>query len=201
MAVQLDFSARINLRATGVLVLDANPQALDVLRQILSGFGARSIHGCANGDETREAFSQRTLQLVIVDPLMTEEDGFELIRWMRRQEMSPNHTLPIIATIGHNTRRNVMAARDAGANFVVAKPLSPETLLQRIEWIARENRQFIVAPGYVGPDRRFKNEGPPPGCEGRRADDLPIEVPLEAASPNMNQSEIDGLFKPRKVVL
>ncbi len=51
-------------------------------------------------------------------------------------------------------------ARDAGANVVVAKPLSPEILLQRIHWVARESRSFIVAPNYAGPDRRFKNVRP-----------------------------------------
>jgi hypothetical protein len=78
--------------------------------------------------------------------------------------------------------------------------LSPEILVQRIHWVARESRPFIVAPGYVGPDRRFKNSGPPPGTNGRRADDLSLDVPV-AAGPDLNQSEIDGMFKPMKVAL
>lgn len=197
---KLDLAARINLRGAGILVIDCNPQSLDLMRQILMGFGVRSIHGCDVVDVARSTFKTRTLELIIVDPLMPREDGFELIRWMRREELSPNHTTPIIAAIGHQTLSNVKAARDAGANFVVAKPLSPETLLQRIEWVARESRQFIVAPGYAGPDRRFKNEGPPVGTDGRRADDLSAEVPT-AAEPNMSQNEVDELFKPRKIVL
>lgn len=200
MAAQLDLAARINLRAAGVLVLDANSNALDIMRQVLTGFGVRSVHACETIDTARQVFQQRTLELIILDPILAGDDGFDLIRWMRREEMSPNRCTPIIAALGHNTLANVKAARDAGANFVVAKPMSPETLLQRIEWIARENRHFVVAPGYVGPDRRYKNVGPPAGTDGRRSDDLTADVP-DAAEPNMSQDELDALFKPMKVMI
>ena len=64
----------------------------------------------------------------------------------------------------------------------VAKPLTPSVVLQRIHWVASDKRQFVdvVDGSYVGPDRRFKFEGPPPGSEGRRETDLPVEpVPQE----------------------
>ena len=196
----LDPNARINMRGASVLVLDSNQQALEVMRQTLSGFGVRMVHAFDEVEPARAAFREQSLSLTIVDPLMAAGAGYDFIRWMRREESSPNYCAPVIAAVGHHTLANVSAARDAGANFVVAKPLSPEVLLQRIEWIARENRQFVVAAGYAGPDRRFKNEGPPPGIEGRRSNDLPLELP-DAGEPNMSQMEVDGLFKPRKVVL
>lgn len=197
----LDPSTRINLRSATVLVVDVNPEALDVARQMLTGFGVRAVHSFDNAEMARAEFQQRTFELIVIDPLLNgAEDGFDLIASMRREEMSPNRCTPIIAALSHNTLRNVTAARDAGANFVVAKPLSPQMLLQRIDWIARENRQFIVAPGYVGPDRRFKQMGPPSGTDGRRADDLTADVPV-AAEPNMSQLEVDELFKPMKVTL
>ncbi len=200
MGAGLDLSARINLKRASVLVLDANPQSLDLMRQILGGFGVRTIHTCDNATDARRLFLGQSLELAIIDPMFIDDSGFEFIRWARREETSGNRCIGIIATMGHQTLSNVRMVRDAGANVVVAKPLSPEVLVQRIVWVARENRQFIVAPGYVGPDRRFKNEGPPPGTSGRRADDLSADVP-DAAAPNMSQSELDALFKPRKVSL
>jgi DNA-binding response OmpR family regulator len=200
MGAALDLSARINLKRTSVLVLDSNPQSLDLLRQILNGFGVRAVHACQNVRDAERIFYDQALELVIVDPMFTDDSGFEFIRFMRREENSQNRCVAVIAALGHQTLGNVRRSRDCGANVVVAKPLSPEVLLQRIHWVARENRQFIVAPGYVGPDRRFKNVGPPPGTNGRRSDDLSIDVPI-AAGPDMGQSEIDEMFKPRKVAL
>lgn len=200
MAPVTDMSARINLRRSSVLVVDGNPQALDLMRQMLAGFGVRAVHATESTDDAREMFHTYGLDLIVIDPMFTGDEGFGFIRWARREEASPNRCTSIVATMGHQTLSNVRAARDAGANAVLGKPLSPEAMLQRIMWTARETRPFVVAPGYVGPDRRFKNEGPPPGTEGRRVDDLSIEVPKEAAA-NMSQFEVDELFKPRKVAL
>ena len=46
MGAPLDLSARINLKRTSVLVLDSNPQSLDLIKQILNGFGVRAVHAC-----------------------------------------------------------------------------------------------------------------------------------------------------------
>jgi DNA-binding response OmpR family regulator len=200
MGAPLELSARINLKRTSVLVLDSNPQSLDLIRQILSGFGVRAVHACQHVRDAQRIFYDQALELAIIDPLFTDDSGFEFIRFMRREENSQNRCVAVIAALGHQTLGNVRMARDSGANVVVAKPLSPEVLLQRIHWVARESRSFIVAPNYVGPDRRFKNAGPPPGTNGRRADDLSLDVPV-AAGPDMNQSQIDEMFKPRKVAL
>lgn len=200
MTAALDLSARINLNRTSVLVLDGNPQSLDVLRQLLNGFGVRSVHACQHVRDAERVFYDQALELIIIDPLFTDDTGFEFMRLVRREENSQNRCVGMIAALGHQTLGNVRSARDAGANLVVAKPLSPGVLLQRIHWVARESRQFIVAPNYVGPDRRFKNQGPPPGTNGRRADDLSFDVPV-AAGPDMNQSQIDEMFKPMKVSL
>ncbi len=74
-------------------------------------------------------------------------------------------------------------------------------LWERVLWTAREARAFVkVGDVYAGPDRRFKNEGPPPGIDGRRSGDLPPEVG-EAKEPNLQQDTIDSLLAPRKVSL
>lgn len=200
MGAPLDLSARINLKRTSVLVLDSNPQSLDLIKQILNGFGVRAVHACQHVRDAQRIFYDEALELAIIDPLFVDDSGFDFLRFMRREENSQNRCVAVIAALGHQTLGNVRRARDCGANVVVAKPLSPEILLQRIHWVARESRSFIVAPNYAGPDRRFKNEGPPVGTNGRRADDLSLDVPV-AAGPDMNQSQIDELFKPRKVAL
>ena len=53
---------------------------------------------------------------------------------------------------------------------MIAKPISPKVLLDRLFWLARDKRDFIEADTYVGPDRRFKHLGPPAGSVERRYD-------------------------------
>jgi hypothetical protein len=64
----------------------------------------------------------------------------------------------------------VTKARDCGANFLLTKPIMPHSLMERVIWVAQEARPFIELDTYAGPDRRFKNVGPPDGVKRRRSD-------------------------------
>ena len=89
-------------------------------------------------------------------------------------------------------QRPLKNARDAGANIVVAKPMSPSGLYDRLGWIVFNPRPFVDCATYFGPDRRFKIEGYPGGV-GRRKGDKVIEVAAEEG-PSLNQNDIDSLF-------
>ena len=194
---------RINLKGGQVLLLQANPQGVDVLAQILTGFGAKQFHRCTTVTEAKAAVEANTIDLALVEGQLGEgqEDGYDFVRWLRFSELMPNAFAPVLMTVGHTSARNVVKARDCGAHFVVAKPVVPTVLWDRVLWIARENRAFVKAGSvYAGPDRRFKNEGPPAGMTGRRSNDLPVEVG-KASDPNMSQGDIDSLLAPRKVSL
>ena len=116
-----------------------------------------------------------TAIFMIADPAIEGEEGILLLRWLRRQERNPNRFMPIILISGHSTPTLVRRSRDCGANFFVAKPLTPHTLLERILWVARDKRPFVEVGEYLGPDRRFK-ELAPPGGAGRRVSDSEVTV-------------------------
>jgi hypothetical protein len=66
----------------------------------------------------------------------------------------------------------VTNARDCGAHIVMAKPLTPKAVLDRIVWVARTGRRFVESDKFVGPDRRFKEGGVPEKVgAGRRRED------------------------------
>lgn len=193
-------SERINLEKAVVLLVDDNAQALDILGQVLSGFGVRQTHRCASAFEAMEVLKNTRVDLVVTDANMPEMDGWKLVRWIRTEGGEANRFVPAIVCTGYTRQSQVFRARDCGANFVIAKPITPRVVLERIFWVAGDQRLFIECDAYVGPDRRWKREGPPAGMEGRRSDDLPPEVGA-ATSPNMSQDQIDSLLKPAKVTL
>lgn len=195
----LDWNTKINLTGATVLAVDRSAQTLTMLDEILRGFGVGARHLCATAKEARAIFEGGAIDLIVVD-VANEDEGARFLAWARRSGIAPNNVAPVIATMGHVCKKDLMRARDSGANFVLTKPLKADVLLQRIQWIARENRAFVETPSYVGPDRRFRNMGPPAGTQGRRADDLSLAVG-DALEPNMEQNEIDTLFKPQRVQL
>lgn len=198
MPEPLNPSTRINLERATVLVLDDNGASLDILSGVVSGFGVRTLHRAESVKDAQALVKVHTFDLIISDVQMPEVDGYEFIQWLRREAPEQNRYVPVILVTGHTRISQVFKNRDAGSNFTVAKPITPKILLERIFWVAREERAFIECDTYIGPDRRFKHEGPPPGTDGRRKDDLQGEVG-DAQEPNMSQEEINNLMKVAKV--
>ncbi len=191
---------RINLSCAEILLVDSTSEGMALLTQMFAGFGVHTPHTCASGTEAMEMFKKRDLNIIIIDANLPDMSGYDLVRWMRRSRKKPNCFAPILIISGHTPRSMVLEGRDCGANFIVTKPVTPMTMLKRIMWMGAEQREFISAPGYTGPDRRFQRLGPPPGTSGRRKDDLSATVG-QAVAPNMSQDEIDQRFKPKKISL
>ena len=191
---------KVNLEKLAVLIVDNNAQSLEIMGQVMTGFGIRNITKCQTVKEAKGVVSRGPLDFVLCEAQLPDEDGYAFLRWIRREAPDPNKYVAAVVVTGHTRISQVMKARECGAHFIVAKPITPAVLLQRIVWVSKDERLFIDCETYVGPDRRFRRLGPPPGIQGRRSDDLPAEVG-EATEPNMDQSIIDNLIKPSKVAL
>ncbi|MEH6676192.1 response regulator [Phenylobacterium sp.] len=191
---------RMNLARSNVLLIDDNPQALEVLASIFRGFGVLRQVKCGSAAEAQTILRSREIDLIVCDTAMPDMDGYDFVRWLRREGPEEARFSPVIMLTGHAARSTVESSRDCGANFIVSKPFTPEVLLQRIYWVAKDERAMVRSDTYVGPDRRFRNIGPPLGVKGRRKDDLSAHVGT-AKDPNMDQDEIDMLLKPQRAAL
>lgn len=184
-------SATLNLKTLKFLVADSSRNFQDLIARILKNFGVDSIVEADTGTLALEYIKSRKIDVLLCDVNLPEVDGFDLTKQIRGDENFENRTLPIFVLTSHTQPNNVFRARDSGANMVVAKPLSPTVLFDRLHWVARSPRPFVEVDGYFGPDRRFKIEGFPDGV-GRREDDKDSEIGKDG--PAMSQDEIDNLF-------
>ena len=162
-------SAVFNLSGAVTMVVDDSDFALELTNQALMGFGIRPKFVCRDAMTAIELLSQHEVDLLIVDSEMPGMDGYDLVRWLRRSEH--NAFPPVVMMAAHVRRSKVQAARDCGVDFLVTKPFSASTLLERLIWVARDTRPFLQVGDYFGPDRRF-HDIPPPGGVERRADRL-----------------------------
>jgi CheY-like chemotaxis protein len=162
-------NAIINLTGAVTMVVDDAAFAAEITSSALLGFGIKTRYSCRTAAEAIEILTDAEVDLLVVDCDMPGMNGFQLIHWLRRSG-TRNSFVPAIMTAAHIRRSMVARARDCGANFVVTKPFSAASLLERIVWVARDTRPFLEVGEYFGPDRRFR-ESDPPGDE-RRADVL-----------------------------
>ena len=190
MPEALQASTRINLEKVEVLLVDDSVPSLNLLSQVLLGFGVGNVTRADSAKAAQALLREQTFDLLISATNMTGVDGYELVKWLRRGALEANRYLAVILVSGHIPPSQVFKARDCGANFTVAKPISPKILLERILWSAKEERQFIECDSYAGPDRRFKNDGPPAGAKGRRREDPPTALrPPGSQAPEAAGSE------------
>ena len=155
--------ATFNLSDTSLLLLEAVQSEADLYAGMLSGFGAKNIQRCSTVAEAEAVFRKEEIDLVVLDAKLPDGDGYEFVRQLRASKDPRRKFVPVLMIAGHTPRSKVGLARDSGSHFVIRKPISAATMLERILWIAQENRAFVECPAYIGPERRFKSEGPPDG--------------------------------------
>jgi two-component system, chemotaxis family, chemotaxis protein CheY len=145
------------------LIVDDNPHMRTILVTLLHAVGVAECMQAADGAEARAMIAQWRPDLVIVDQNMRPVSGIEFARTMRRAPHDSFDT-PIIMLTAHTERSIVIAARDAGIDEILAKPISAKALMQRLHAVTHERRQFVRCESYVGPDRRrrapFSYAGP-----------------------------------------
>lgn len=186
----LKSSSKMDLGNTKVLVVDDDLHALDLLVSVLSGFRIKQPVVCRDGEQACEAISRQAFDLIILDAEMPGEDGFSVLSDTRAKTKSPNFTAPIMMMSAHTSIDRVYRARNAGANIVIKKPIVPAILLKRIEWLARDRRDFVESDGFRGPDRRTK-QGLAPENQERRADALAL---ISDSNRALSQDDINSLF-------
>ncbi|HTQ14609.1 MAG TPA: response regulator [Rhizomicrobium sp.] len=175
-------TVRLNLKGVTTLLVDSDNFTRGLIAQMLRGFGVETPAIYDSGRAAKAHLTHNMADLCILEATFPDMSGADLIRWIRRQEKSPIRFVPIIVLTSYTQHRQVTAARDAGANVVLRKPVSPQVLFDHIAWVAKVPRPFIEAGAYVGPDRRFREIPPPDGEKKRESDYTEIDDGTETAS-------------------
>jgi CheY-like chemotaxis protein len=78
------------------------------------------------------------IDVVLMDVMMPEMDGFETMRAIRENENSRERSLPIMAVTAKAMKGDREKCIEAGASDYIAKPVDPEELVARLrDWLLR----------------------------------------------------------------
>jgi len=159
----------LQLKGTSILVADASKHIQNVVKGILRQFGCADPVAVSDGSAALSAYRERLFDAVICESLLPELSGFDFVRAVRRLDDPVTAFNPIILLTSHTQKENIFTARDAGTTAVLAKPISPKLLFERLMWVSNDGRSFVRTPNYIGPDRRF-HDVPVPAEQERRSD-------------------------------
>jgi PAS domain S-box-containing protein len=120
-----------------VLVVEDNPTNRLVATSMLGQLGAE-VEIAEDGAAGVAAVERADFDLIFMDIQMPVMDGVEATRRIRAMP-EPKGLVPIVATTANVMPEQLAAYRLSGINGVVAKPISPTTLLAEVARIANDD--------------------------------------------------------------
>ena len=124
----------INPNDYKILIVDDMVANLSLLKVVLKkqGFGVVTAVG---GQAALDAVASEKPDLLLLDVMMPDIDGFEVARRLRREPASKE--TPIIFLTALTTTEDMLRGAEAGGNDYVSKPFKREVLLARIDYQLR----------------------------------------------------------------
>ena len=114
-----------------VLVVDDDPELLQLLTDGLELLGNFRVVQAANGAEGLERFFQVRPDCMIIDVKMSGLDGYQLVRALRGDPDSASTPLIMLTALAQE--KNQFAGLALGADQYLIKPVAPRELVEAVQ--------------------------------------------------------------------
>src|SRR5215475_7949204 len=112
------------------------------------------VTALADGGDIDEVMERETIDLVILDLRLPNEDGMQIARKLRAQS-----DVPIIMLTGRREEADRVMALELGADDYLTKPFSPRELLARIRALLRRSRSRETVADGLAKVRAYRFSG------------------------------------------
>jgi two-component system phosphate regulon response regulator PhoB len=96
--------------------------------------------GCSNLQEARKTMETINPDCMVVDWMLPDGSGIELIRWMRRQQQFQQ--VPVLMLTARSQEADLITGLDSGADDYLTKPMSLRELNARVRALLRRPAQY-----------------------------------------------------------
>ncbi len=114
-----------------ILCIEDEPEMVDLIRLILSRRGFE-VEGAAGGTDGLKKVREKRPDLVLLDLMMPDMDGWEVYQQMKADEAT-RHIPVIVVTAKAQSIDKVLGLHIAKVDDYIAKPFSPQELLNSVE--------------------------------------------------------------------
>lgn len=132
-----------------ILVVDDEEDILQLLRYNLEKEGYL-VRTASDGAKALETASTGPVDLVLLDVMMPEVDGFEVCRKLRA--MHVHAATPIMFLTARAGELDQILGLELGADDYIQKPISPRVLVARVKSILRRSAETVRTETIVMPE-------------------------------------------------
>lgn len=122
-----------------VLIIDDDPKLCRLLMEFLSGFGF-TVHTALTPDEGFKKLRRQKPDIVILDVMLPEMNGFDMCKKIRLDS-----NVPIIMLTARGEPMDRIVGLELGADDYLAKPFEPRELVARIQAVLRRSNRPEIA--------------------------------------------------------
>ncbi|MBI5604916.1 MAG: response regulator [Deltaproteobacteria bacterium] len=115
--------------AKRILIVDDDELVLLALKELLSSENYE-VQPFSRGSEALKKIDTEDFDLLILDIIMPEMDGFELCKMIRKKNNYKDK--PILFLTAKNQEEDKKRGLEVGATLFISKPISPQRLLTMI---------------------------------------------------------------------
>jgi signal transduction histidine kinase len=120
-----------------ILIVDDEAVVRDALGELLAAEGYNPAYA-ANGAEALAQASKLTPDLILLDVLMPDMDGFEVCQQLRNSPLLAE--VPVVMLTALDAPQHRLRGIEAGADDFISKPCDAIELLAKVRTISRLNR-------------------------------------------------------------
>jgi len=127
-----------------VLVVDDDANIRELISIFLSGEGYTVIEA-ENGQEALTILEENNIQIVVVDVMMPEVDGYDLTK-----EVKKYYDIPILMVTAKSESQDKLKGFDLGVDDYVVKPFDPLEIVARVKALLRRFQLLSDKNIFVG---------------------------------------------------
>lgn len=125
--------------ALRILLIEDDPDIQKMVQLSLKYQGGHQVTVASGGREGLEKASADPPDLILLDVMMPEMDGYETCRHLKSQETTQH--IPIVFLSARAQQAEIQKGRDLGAVGYLVKPFDPMTLSSQLDAILRRSGQ------------------------------------------------------------
>ena len=111
-----------------ILVVDDDPNIRELIKVFLEEAGMEGVFEASDGVEALSVMEQTSVDLVVMDIMMPNMDGWELCREIRR-----NTGIPVLMLTAKGETRQIVKGFELGTDDYLVKPFEPAELVVRVK--------------------------------------------------------------------
>ena len=130
----IESSAIHTIKGKRILLVEDNELNAEIAKTVLEDVGAL-ITRAENGQQALELFKEKpagTFDAILMDLMMPVMDGLTATKRIRKLKRKDARTVPVIAMTANVFNEDIIAAKEAGMNEHIAKPLDFDKLIHTL---------------------------------------------------------------------